>query len=86
MASFPSFLANSAYGLMAWPFRMMAPQIQALTRDTHWHQWHPVAFDWSEGDTVEVSITLGPESVAAIPAAGLLILLTLLAAAGVRRL
>ena len=54
--------------------------------NTYWYRWYPVAFDWSEGDTVEVSVTLGPESVAAIPAAGLLILLTLLAAAGVRRL
>ena len=54
--------------------------------DTYWYQWSPVAFDWSEGDTVEVSVTVGPESVAAIPTAGLLILLTLLAAAGVRRL
>jgi len=53
---------------------------------SHYYQWFPVAIDWSEGDSVEVRVTLGPEPVPAIPAAGLVVLLMLLAAAGVRKL
>ena len=52
----------------------------------YYYQWFPVAGDWSEGDRVEVRVAVGPDAVPAIPAAGLVVLLMLLAAAGVRRL
>lgn len=57
----------------------------AASGDYYYYQWFPVGGHWSEGETVEVSVTR-PQPVPAVPVAGLVVLVLLLAAAGARRL